>query len=184
MLEYFHTGIAQLVEHRSPKPGVGSSSLSARAKNAFIFRRSGGFYFVLVFCFILAYSGYVMETYIITLIVEFFASFILGGFILWIISFFIAKKVKKENFTFVNFILISFFIAPSLLVIISSTIYAFVVNSGCSGVTGGWRCLSIILNLFYWFYPLHFALALIFAISRKKSKLQKLESPKFKNNSR
>ena len=27
------TGIAQLVEHWSPKPGVGSSSLSSRAKN-------------------------------------------------------------------------------------------------------------------------------------------------------
>ena len=27
------TGLAQLVEHRSPKPGVGSSSLSSRAKN-------------------------------------------------------------------------------------------------------------------------------------------------------
>ena len=27
-----HTGIAQLVEHWSPKPGVGSSSLSSRAK--------------------------------------------------------------------------------------------------------------------------------------------------------
>lgn len=26
------TGVAQLVEHRSPKPGVGSSSLSSRAK--------------------------------------------------------------------------------------------------------------------------------------------------------
>ena len=26
-----HTGVAQLVEHRSPKPGVGSSSLSSRA---------------------------------------------------------------------------------------------------------------------------------------------------------
>ena len=26
------TGVAQLVEHWSPKPGVGSSSLSARAK--------------------------------------------------------------------------------------------------------------------------------------------------------
>ena len=25
------TGVAQLVEHRSPKPGVGSSSLSSRA---------------------------------------------------------------------------------------------------------------------------------------------------------
>ena len=31
MLKYLHTGIAQLVEHRSPKPGVGSSSLFARA---------------------------------------------------------------------------------------------------------------------------------------------------------
>ena len=28
----FYTGIAQLVEHWSPKPGVGSSSLSSRAK--------------------------------------------------------------------------------------------------------------------------------------------------------
>ncbi len=27
----FPTGLAQLVEHRSPKPGVGSSSLSSRA---------------------------------------------------------------------------------------------------------------------------------------------------------
>ncbi len=27
------TGVAQLVEHWSPKPGVGSSSLSSRAKN-------------------------------------------------------------------------------------------------------------------------------------------------------
>ena len=26
-----NTGVAQLVEHRSPKPGVGSSSLSSRA---------------------------------------------------------------------------------------------------------------------------------------------------------
>ena len=28
----FYTGVAQSVEHRSPKPGVGSSSLSSRAK--------------------------------------------------------------------------------------------------------------------------------------------------------
>ena len=28
-----YTGVAQLVEHRSPKPGVGSSSLSSRAKD-------------------------------------------------------------------------------------------------------------------------------------------------------
>ena len=27
-----NTGVAQLVEHRSPKPGVGSSSLSSRAE--------------------------------------------------------------------------------------------------------------------------------------------------------
>ena len=27
-----NTGVAQLVEHWSPKPGVGSSSLSSRAK--------------------------------------------------------------------------------------------------------------------------------------------------------
>ena len=31
MREFF-TGLAQLVEHWSPKPGVGSSSLSFRAK--------------------------------------------------------------------------------------------------------------------------------------------------------
>ena len=30
--ELIFTGVAQLVEHRSPKPGVGSSSLSSRAK--------------------------------------------------------------------------------------------------------------------------------------------------------
>ena len=29
--ELIFTGVAQLVEHRSPKPGVGSSSLSSRA---------------------------------------------------------------------------------------------------------------------------------------------------------
>ena len=28
-----YTGVAQLVEHWSPKPGVGSSSLSARANS-------------------------------------------------------------------------------------------------------------------------------------------------------
>ena len=27
-----NTGVAQMVEHRSPKPGVGSSSLSSRAE--------------------------------------------------------------------------------------------------------------------------------------------------------
>ena len=139
------------------------------------------FYFVIVFRFILVYSGYVMG-HIIYLIIEFFASFILGGFILWIISFFIAKKVKKENFIFVNFILISFFIIPSLFVIISNTIE--VLNSECSGAMGGYRCAAIMINLFFWFYPIHFALALIFAILRKKSKLQKLESQKSKNNSR
>ena len=30
---FLPTGLAQLVEHRSPKPGVGSSSLSSRAIN-------------------------------------------------------------------------------------------------------------------------------------------------------
>ena len=33
------TGIAQLVEHRSPKPGVGSSSLSSRAKGDIMFKK-------------------------------------------------------------------------------------------------------------------------------------------------
>lgn len=140
------------------------------------------FIFTLVFYFILVYSGYVMKTYIITLIVEFFASFILGGFILWIISFFIAKKIKKENFTFVKYMLILFFIIPSLLVIIGSIIH--LLNSVCYGQVDGYRCSAILLGLFFWFYPIHFGLALIFAISRKKSKLQKLESQKFKNNSR
>ena len=31
--ELIFTGVAQLVEHRSPKPGVGRSSLSARANS-------------------------------------------------------------------------------------------------------------------------------------------------------
>jgi hypothetical protein len=30
-----YTGVAQLVEHWSPKPGVGSSSLSSRAKSKY-----------------------------------------------------------------------------------------------------------------------------------------------------
>ncbi len=32
-MAHYDTGVAQLVEHWSPKPGVGSSSLSTRAKN-------------------------------------------------------------------------------------------------------------------------------------------------------
>ena len=160
--------------------------VSLPVPNLPFYTRNGVFYFGVVFCFILVYSGYVMGhrilDYIIILNIEFFASFILGGFILWIISFFIAKKVKKENFIFVNFILISFFIIPSLFVIISSIIE--VLNSECSGAVGGYACAAIMLELFFWFYPIHFALALIFAILRKKSKLQKLESQKSKDNSR
>ena len=170
-----------MVEHRSPKPGVGSSSLSARAKFAFLHQKWCFLFLCLFFCFILVYNGYVMETYIITLIVEFFASFILGGFILWIISFFIAKKIKKENFTFAKYMLILFFIIPSLLVIIGTIIH--LLNSECYGGVAAYQCTSILVNLVFWFYPIHFGLALIFAISRKKSKLQKLESQKFKNNS-
>ena len=169
-----------MVEHRSPKPGVGSSSLSARAK---IYLFSAGlavFILPLLFYCILVYSGYAMRIGHILedLIIDFFASFIIGGFILWIISFFIAKKVKKENFTFVNFMIILIFVVPSLWVIIGSIIY--VMNSVCHGEIDGYRCSAVMLNLFFWFYPIHFALPLIFAISRKKSKLQKLESQKFK----
>lgn len=39
---FLHTGIAQLVEHRSPKPGVGGSNPSARA--IFIVPIQGCFY--------------------------------------------------------------------------------------------------------------------------------------------
>ncbi len=39
---FLHTGIAQLVEHRSPKPGVGGSNPSARA--TFIALIQGRFY--------------------------------------------------------------------------------------------------------------------------------------------
>ena len=38
MREPISTGIAQLVEHWSPKPGVGSSSLSSRANNNVMFK--------------------------------------------------------------------------------------------------------------------------------------------------
>lgn len=48
MLKYLHTGIAQLVEHRSPKPGVGSSSLSARATKLFV--ATPAIYFLLKKC--------------------------------------------------------------------------------------------------------------------------------------
>ena len=34
-----YTEVAQLVEHRSPKPGVGSSSLSFRAKRKIMFKK-------------------------------------------------------------------------------------------------------------------------------------------------
>ena len=37
--EPIFTGIAQLVEHWSPKPGVGSSSLSSRAKSIIMFKK-------------------------------------------------------------------------------------------------------------------------------------------------
>ena len=160
--------------------------ISLPVPNLPFYTRNGVFYFGVVFCLILVYSGYVMGHiilgHIIILIIEFFASFIFGGFILWIISFFIAKKVKKENFIFVNFMLISFFMIPSLFVIISNTIK--VLNSDCSGAVAGYVCAAIMINLFFWFYPIHFALALIFAILRKKSKLQKLESQKSKDNYR
>ena len=39
-----NTGVAQLVEHRSPKPGVGSSSLSSRAKCGCVEKRIHFFY--------------------------------------------------------------------------------------------------------------------------------------------
>ena len=38
-----NTGVAQLVEHWSPKPGVGSSSLSPRAKNLLEMKIKGYF---------------------------------------------------------------------------------------------------------------------------------------------
>ena len=37
------TGIAQLVEHWSPKPGVGSSSLSSRANSIIMFKKFGNY---------------------------------------------------------------------------------------------------------------------------------------------
>ena len=40
---YTHTGVAQLVEHWSPKPGVGSSSLSTRA-NFYLFYENSKLY--------------------------------------------------------------------------------------------------------------------------------------------
>ena len=41
-----NTGVAQLVEHRSPKPGVGSSSLSSRAKESSCKSKTCGFCFI------------------------------------------------------------------------------------------------------------------------------------------
>ena len=43
MPESFSTGIAQLVEHWSPKPGVGSSSLSSRANSIIMFKKFGNY---------------------------------------------------------------------------------------------------------------------------------------------
>ena len=39
-----NTGVAQLVEHRSPKPGVGSSSLSSRAELSSCKRQVYGYF--------------------------------------------------------------------------------------------------------------------------------------------
>ena len=50
---FLHTGIAQLVEHRSPKPGVGSSNLSARAKFAFLHQK---WCFLFCHCFLFYFS--------------------------------------------------------------------------------------------------------------------------------
>ena len=41
-----NTGVAQLVEHRSPKPGVGSSSLSSRAKIKKVYSKNTFFFYV------------------------------------------------------------------------------------------------------------------------------------------
>ena len=43
LAEPIFTGIAQLVEHWSPKPGVGSSSLSSRAKSIIMFKKFGNY---------------------------------------------------------------------------------------------------------------------------------------------
>ena len=39
----YFTELAQLVEHWSPKPGVGSSSLSSRAKSIIMFKKFGNY---------------------------------------------------------------------------------------------------------------------------------------------
>ena len=44
ILSLAHTGVAQLVEHWSPKPGVGSSSLSTRANKKWIMEKITNFF--------------------------------------------------------------------------------------------------------------------------------------------
>ena len=111
MLKWFHTGIAQLVEHRSPKPGVGSSNLSARAKFAFLHQKWCFFILSLFFCFILVYSGYVMDNVIVffvSILASFFIvimyifavllfAFMLGGFLIAILGYFRAKKLENPE---------------------------------------------------------------------------------------
>ena len=108
MLKWFHTGIAQLVEHRSPKPGVGSSNLSARAKFAFLHQKWCFFILSLFFCFILVYSGYVMDINFITIFFHFYFflvfmfavllfAFMLGGFLIAILGYFRVRKLENPE---------------------------------------------------------------------------------------
>ena len=99
-----------MVEHRSPKPGVGSSSLSARAKFVF-YTRNGVFYFVIVFCLILVYSGYVMDNvvvFFVNILASFLAvityifavllfAFMLGGFLIAILGYFRVKRLENPE---------------------------------------------------------------------------------------
>ena len=78
-------------------------------QNIFIFRRFGGFYFVLVFCFILVYIGYVMDIELVVNIFSVFLfsivyifavllfAFMLGGFLTVILGYFMVKRIENPE---------------------------------------------------------------------------------------
>ncbi len=109
MVQYItYTGIAQLVEHRSPKPGVGSSSLSARAKIYLFSAVLAVFILPLLFYCILVYSSYAMDidffiifyslifspVFMFTVLL---ATFVLGGFLITIFEYFRVKSLENPE---------------------------------------------------------------------------------------
>ena len=81
--------------------------ISLPVPNLPFYTRNGVFYFVIVFCFILVYSGYVMENviaiffffiyFLVFIFVVLMAAFILGGFLIAILGYFRVKRLENPE---------------------------------------------------------------------------------------